>query len=243
MTPRFFAPAPDGGKAVITGDDDAHITKSLRMRRGDRVTLCDGAGSDYDCVIESTGDAVLLRVDGKRPSEGEPDIGVTLYQALPKGDKLELIIQKAVELGVKKIVPVLTARCVPQTKERSAAKKLERLNRIALEAAKQCGRGVIPEVSDIVTIKDAAGSALQPLKIAFYEGGGVPLSSILPAGLAGCSEIAVFIGPEGGFEESEISLLRSAGIVTATLGPRILRTETAAIAALSAVMLLTGNLG
>lgn len=149
--PRFFTSAvqfdeaASVGSAVIDGEDGRHIARSLRMHTGDTLTLSDSAGTDYTGEIESiTGDTVMVRLTDKFKNRSEPTLRVTLYPGMPKADKLELITQKAVELGVTKIVPVLTSRSVSRPDAKSVSKKQERLQRIALEAAKQSGRGIIP---------------------------------------------------------------------------------------------------
>ena len=231
--PRFFTTAiqfdaaAQAGSAVLDGEDGRHIARALRMRPGERVTLCDGAGFDYDGEIESiAGDSVAVRITGKRRNESEPALRVALYPGMPKADKLELVTQKATELGVS------------QPDAKAASKKQERLQRIALEAAKQSGRGAVPAVSALTDFRTAVQNA-KGAKILFYEGGGAPLSACLPAGE---SEVSVFVGPEGGFDAEEVEFARAHGAVTATLGPRILRTETAPLAALAILMFMTGNM-
>ncbi len=242
--PRFFADISGEDTVVITGQDAVHIRRALRMRTGDSLTLCDGRGSDYFCEITSLdGDDVVLKVLYRTPTICEPDLFVTLYQGLPKGDKLEYIIQKSVELGVSAIVPVETARSVARIEKEpaKAIKKQQRLQRIADEAAGQSGRGILPKVEAPVSFKQV----LEQLKIdgssiiVFYEGGGASLSQLVDKS---CKRLSIIIGPEGGFEPSEIEQLNQMGAKTATLGPRILRCETAPIAALSVIMAMTGNL-
>ena len=160
--PRFFSTAiqfdaaAQAGSAVLDGEDGRHIARALRMRPGERVTLCDGAGFDYDGEIESiAGDSVAVRITGKRKNESEPALRVALYPGMPKADKLELVTQKATELGVSEICPVLTARSVSRPDAKAAAKKQERLQRIALEAAKQSGRGAVPAVAALTDFRTA----------------------------------------------------------------------------------------
>ena len=181
--PRFFTTAiqfdaaAQAGSAVLDGEDGRHIARALRMRPGERVTLCDGAGFDYDGEIESiAGDSVAVRITGKRRNESEPALRVALYPGMPKADKLELVTQKATELGVSEICPVLTARSVSRPDAKAAAKKQERLQRIALEAAKQSGRGAVPAVAALTDFRTAVQNA-KGAKILFYEGGGAPLSA------------------------------------------------------------------
>lgn len=230
-----------GDAVTITGDDARHIGRSLRMRPGEELTLCDTCGTDCRCVVESVSDtAVLVKVLERYPSDTEPSVAVTLYQGYPKGDKLETVIEKAVELGVSRIVPVLTERSVARPDDKSAARKLERWQRRALEAAKQCGRGRIPQVEPMVSFSALPGLMSSHERALFcYELGGQPLGKALED----CgNDVAIFIGPEGGISSAEAQALTQAGACAVTLGPRILRTETAPLAAITAVMLLTGNM-
>lgn len=237
--PRFFIDYIPDDEAVLTGEDARHAAKSLRMQPGEAITLCDCLGNDYLGEVAAVSpEAVHVRVLEIRKSFAEPAVRVTLCQAVPKSDKMDWIVQKAVELGVWRIRPVVTARCVSRPDEKAAAKKVQRWQKIALEAAKQSGRGIIPAVTPFVKFQRAAQEA-SGKRVLFYEGGGerVPL-------LAGPQdkELTLFIGPEGGFAPEEVALVRALGGRTATLGPRILRAETAPLAALTAVMLATGNM-
>ena len=231
---------------TITGQDATHITRSLRMKEGDSLTVCGGQGLDFHCVIASMTDSeVLLRVEETVPTDSEPSVRLTLYQGLPKGDKLELIIEKTVELGVTAIVPVLMQRSVSRPDAKSAAKKQERWQKIALSAAKQCGRGVIPTVEPMITFRQMLPRLREHQAVLFfYECGGLPLPEAL-GGIVqkGLTDVAVVIGPEGGFDLAEAQALQESGALTATLGKRILRTETAPIAAAAAIMYATGNMG
>ena len=227
-------------KIYLNEEQSRHITKSLRMKKGDMLTVCTGDGNDYGCIIDDINkDGAWLAVCYKQASDSEADIKVSLYQGVPKGDKFEDIIQKCTELGVYEIIPVLTKRCVSRPQEKQAEKKRQRYARIALEAAQQSGRGIVPEIKKMTELKTAVSQCEAEIKIVFYEGGGEPLSALIKKG---AKSAAVFIGPEGGFEKEEVELLKQNGAVAATLGKRILRTQTAPIAALSAIMLLTGNL-
>ena len=240
--PRFFVNSDDINEknAVIRGDDAVHIGRSLRMRLGDELTVC-CEGRDYLCRIDTISDeqcglTVLEVSEGK----GEPTVSLTLYQAVPKSDKLETIVQKAVEMGAAKVVPVLTARCVSRPDAKSFKKKRERLCKIALEAAKQCGRSIVPEVADMVTFDEAAkllGGHEMPLIC--YEKGGEPLSGTLTGAE---KNIGVFIGSEGGFDEAEVEKCRGYGAKVIGMGTRIMRCETAPIAAIAVIMSLTGNI-
>lgn len=227
-------------KIYLNEEQSRHITKSLRMKKGDMLTVCTGDGNDYGCIIDDINkDGARLAVCYKQASDSEADIKVSLYQGVSKGDKFEDIIQKCTELGVYEIIPVLTKRCVSRPQEKQAEKKRQRYARIALEAAQQSGRGIVPEIKKMTELKTAVSQCEAEIKIVFYEGGGEPLSALIKKG---AKSAAVFIGPEGGFEKEEVELLKQNGAVAATLGKRILRTQTAPVAALSAIMLLTGNL-
>ena len=227
-------------KIYLNEEQSRHITKSLRMKKGDMLTVCTGDGNDYGCIIdEISKDGARLAVCYKQASDSEADIKISLYQGVPKGDKFEDIIQKCTELGVYEIIPVLTKRCVSRPQEKQAEKKRQRYARIALEAAQQSGRGIVPEIKKMTELKTAVSQCEADIKIVFYEGGGEPLSALIKKG---AKSAAIFIGPEGGFEKEEVELLKQNGAVAATLGKRILRTQTAPVAALSAIMLLTGNL-
>lgn len=238
---RFFTQTISAEGGIISGDDAKHISRVLRMKVGELLTACDTKGYDYDCLIESLSDReVSLRVLEVRPSQSEPDVRVSLYQAMPKGDKLELIIQKAVELGVDSITPVMTRRCVSKPDSKSMAKKLERYNRIALEAAKQSGRGKVPQVCPMLDLPQALDEMAQTsCPILFYENATAPAKQVIDG--AG-KEIAVLIGSEGGFDESEVELAIQKGCQVLSLGKRILRCETAPLAALSIIMFETGNM-
>lgn len=239
--PRFFTQTISAEGGIISGDDAKHISRVLRMKVGELLTACDTKGYDYDCLIESLSDReVSLRVLEVRPSQSEPDVRVSLYQAMPKGDKLELIIQKSVELGVDSITPVMTRRCVSKPDSKSMAKKLERYNRIALEAAKQSGRGKVPQVCPMLDLPQALDEMAQTsCPILFYENATAPAKQVIDG--AG-KEIAVLIGSEGGFDESEVELAIQKGCQVLSLGKRILRCETAPLAALSIIMFETGNM-
>lgn len=236
----FFTQSEISDCCEISGEDALHIKKSLRMKAGEELTLVSPSGTEHRCVIESIESSVKVRVLAKKPSRQEPDVMLTLYQGITKGDKMDLIIQKAVELGVCRIVPTVTHRCVSRPDEKSMAKKLVRWQKIALGAAMQSRRGCVPTVMPMMTLADGAKKAAEDqLSMVFYEGGGESLNSLLTQKP---KTVSIFVGSEGGFEESEIKTLNALGVKSATLGKRILRTETAPLAAATAIMLLTGNL-
>ena len=240
--PRFFTNELDENNIVLTGSDANHIGRSLRMRPGEEVTVCCN-GTDYRCTIGSiTAEAVYLDLVEKHRCAAEPNIEVTLFQAVPKLDKLEYIIQKSVELGASRIVPVLTRRCIsrpdPKDFER---KKLPRLNKIAEEAAKQSGRGIIPEVTNMVSLSEALSmmEKLDRTVILYEEEGGCSFGEV---GFEGAGTVGIFIGSEGGFDREEAEAAVKTGAKQVWLGRRILRCETAPITALSILMFLTNNM-
>lgn len=239
--PRFFTEHGDEHEIVLTGEDARHIGRSLRMRPGEQLTVC-AEGIDYDCEITRITDSeVFLHPLHIAPCAAEPTVQVTLYMAVPKQDKLAEIVQKAVELGVCRIVPVLTARCVARPTKAEFGKKRERLQKIALSAAKQSGRGIIPEVCDLLTWKEAlAAMQEEDLSVMLYEeAGGVRFGEVP---FTGATTIGLFIGSEGGISEEEAAAAQAAGLHRVWLGKRILRCETAPTAAVSILMYLTGNL-
>ncbi len=231
-------PAAIGDTLVIDGQDAVHLQKSLRLRVGDAVLLCDGRSTEYDTVITAFADGgVCLEVTAVRPSQAEPSLRLTLYQGLPKGDKLEWIIQKAVELGVTEIVPVETSRSIAKIGDK-ADKKHKRWQTIADEAASQSGRGILPTVHAPLRFREALSRMEGTPTVVCYEGGGAPFPSLIAPDQ---TALSLFIGPEGGIAPEEIDALLAIGAVTATMGRRILRCETAPLAAIAAAMALTGN--
>lgn len=226
---------------IISGEDAKHISKVLRMHKGEELTLVTPDKMECNCEVFSiSNDSVTVEVISKKPCENEPDIFVTLYQALPKGDKMDYIIQKCVELGVSKIVPMLSSRCVSRPDAKSLAKKKERWQKIAMQAAMQCRRGFIPEVCPCVSFQNAAEQTKQNEQtIIFYEEGGEKVKKILEKNP---KTLGIFIGSEGGFEQSEVDLIVKNGGSAGTLGKRILRAETAPLTALSIIMYQTDNL-
>lgn len=238
---RFFVTPDQVGedKIRIQGSDVNHMKNVLRMRPGEEVMVSDGNNRQYRCRVEDypDGEAVLAileagLVDTELPSR------IYLFQGLPKQEKMELIVQKAVELGVCQVIPVQTRRCVVKLDAKKAAKKVQRWQQIAESAAKQAGRGYIPAVSEVMTFQEAlAFSETLDIRLIPYEladgmeGTRKILDEIRPG-----QSVGIFIGPEGGFEKEEVGRAVEAGALPITLGKRILRTETAGIAVLSILM-------
>ncbi len=243
--PRFFIRQEqiDGERISIYGDDAHHISRSLRMAAGESITVCDMQGIEYDCTLEAfLEDRVVARINSSRTSEKEPPCAIRLFQALPKGEKLDSVIQKAVECGVREIIPFESERCIVKIKSDAEDKKRVRRARIAEEAAKQCGRSVIPEVTASVNFEKMLSlAAKSELCLFCYEGDGtVPLGKILSdAKLTKGTSISVVVGSEGGFSLAEVEKARNAGFVLTGLGKRILRTETAPVFVLSSIACFT----
>jgi len=238
--PRFFIDYIPGETAVIYGEDARHIAGSLRMREGEELTLCDMRGTDYRCsILRADNASVEVAVAESAPSRSEVACSLRLYQALPKGDKLEFIVQKATELGVAEIVPVVTARCISRPLARSMEKKTVRLQKIACEAAKQSGRGRVPQILPMMGFAEALEDMKRSqLALLFYEEGTVPLRGHLNGQ---SRSIALMVGSEGGFSAKEAEAAAAAGVGLASLGNRILRCETAPICALSAILYHLGE--
>ena len=227
-------------KIIITGSDVNHIRNVLRMKIGEEIAVSNGIDNrEYRCGIEEyTEQEVICTLRFVKEDGVELPAKIYLFQGLPKADKMELIIQKAVELGVHEVIPMATKRCVVKLDEKKAAAKVSRWQGIAEAAAKQSRRGVIPAVHDVMGMKDAVAYAhSMDVRIIPYELAEEMkhTKEIIEAVKAGQS-VAVFIGPEGGFEESEIQEALAAGIEPVTLGRRILRTETAGMTVLSWLM-------
>ena len=241
MPHRYFTRELANGQAALTGSDAHHLANVMRGRMGDEVVLCGPDGLEYTGTVTAIlPGRVEFAVSEGAPSKAEPNVEVTLFVGYPKQGKLEEIIRHSVELGVSCIVPFFSRYCVAAPKKEDA--KNERYNRIAAEAAKQAGRAILPRVDLPLEHFAALCSALKDYDkvLFFYEGGGAPLRELLHPGCTG--RIALVTGSEGGFSPEEAAALQAAGALTVGLGPRILRCETAPLAALTAAMLLTGNL-
>ena len=241
MTRFFVTPEEMEGNALcLTGENAAHA-KVLRLKAGEEVMVCDGQGNECLCRVESTDGQYDLAVVSRAVSKTEAAVRVSVYMALPKADKLEHVIQKATELGAYEIVTFPTARCVSRPDEKSLAKKLDRWQKIAASAAEQSGRGRIPQVLVLPSYAAALKRAAECDKaIVFYENEhATTLRQALES--APYESVSILSGPEGGFEEWEITQAREAGLQVCTLGSRILRCETAPLCGLSAIMYASGE--
>ena len=231
-------------EVTIVGSDVNHIKNVLRMKPGEKVLISDGKGINYFCELTEIGaEEVKAVILPDEVEDTELPIEVVLYQGLPKGDKMELIIQKCVELGVSRIVPVDMARCVMKLDAKKEGNKIKRWFGVSESAAKQSKRMIVPEISGVMKYKAAIEEAKRAdLALVPYEAaetldgaGGMELTRKLIGGLKPGQKCAIFIGPEGGFADAEIDLARESGFKTITLGKRILRTETAGMFVLSAI--------
>lgn len=225
----------------ITGSDVNHIKNVLRMEIEEKVIVCNGQGMDYYSVIEEiTKEEILLSILEIKPTQSELQGKIYLFQGVPKKDKMELIIQKAVELGVYEIIPVMMKRTVVKLEDKKKElKKLERWQSIAASAAKQSGRGIIPQITETKTLAEALkyGKDLECKIVPYENAQGISKTRKIMSDLRHNSLVGIFIGPEGGFEESEITQAVKEGYSPITLGKRILRTETAGLTVLSMIML------
>ena len=235
---RFFAERIGADTAVLSKEESAHALRVLRMNEGD---ACQAIleGELFAAQILEAGESVILRLGDKLPTT-EAAVRITLYQGLPKGDKMEFILQKCTEIGVHRFVPVLFSRCVVKWDKKDNEKKLPRWQRIVQEAAKQSGRALMPEVEAPITVKELMermavhGQVLVPWEE--EKGNGIRKK------WQGARDVAIVIGPEGGMDEKEVTAMQEVGAAAVTLGPRILRTETAGMAAAVSLLTLSGDM-
>ena len=236
--PRFFVKKDDiaGDALFIRGEDAYHIARSLRMAVGDSLTVSDGEGLELSCRLTKIRDeACECEIIESRMGESESPVDITLFMAYPKGDKLETVIQKAVELGARTIVPFESSRCIKRPKAEKLDKQLLRLSRIAREAAGQCARSRLPRVLAPISFSDMISEAgRSEIALFCYEGESCvsikdALRAVKPA------SVSVIVGSEGGFSEAEAKMAREGGLIPVSLGKRILRCETAPAFALSSV--------
>ncbi len=229
----------DSDYVYITGSDVNHIKNVLRMKVSEELLISNGQDKDYYCQIETIDDSEIKARILDADYEGtELPCKIYLFQGLPKSDKMEMIIQKAVELGAYSVIPVATKRCVVKLDDKKQESKIKRWQAISESAAKQSRRGIIPEVKNVMTFKEAIKLAADmDLAIIPYENfKDMAETGRVMSGVTGAKNIAIFIGPEGGFEESEIDYAMEQGVKPISLGKRILRTETAGLAILSVLM-------
>lgn len=231
--PKFFVTKEDilSDKIILTGENMHHLVNVLRAKVGDEVFISDGAGYDYECRIGNIGkDNAELEILDKFGSVSEPKVKISLFQGVPKGDKLSLIVEKCVEAGIYDIIPVNMARCVSKLSHKDFEKKKPRFEKISQSAAKQSGRGIIPQIHSLVEFDDflKLKGNFDLVLFPYEEERATTLKSAIKD--FGGETIAVIIGPEGGFSKEEAEKIIDAGIKSVTLGNRILRTETAGMA-------------
>ena len=241
---RFFIPKDqiERDKITITGEPLHQIGFVLRLKPADRIIVLDNSGWEFEVEIERiTKEQVNGKVVSKKPGQGEPSIKITLYQAQLKSDKFELVLQKGVELGVTAFIPFVSERCVTR---KESASKIERWGKIIQEAAEQSERLVLPVLRPLISFEEACRSVKQPALLLWEEERSVSLKQTLQnPPFKDAAELSLFVGPEGGFPESEKKLAEQNGIVIASLGHRILRAETAGLAAISAILYEKGEMG
>lgn len=232
-------------KIHINGEDVQHISKVLRLKVGDTIQVCDGNENEFICdIIEINKKDVICKIKESFKNKNESNINIVLFQGLPKAQKMELIIQKGVEIGIKEFYPILTERVVVKTEGKDISNKLERWNRIAYEAAKQSNRGIVPTVNNLLSFKET----MEELKkfdlvvVPYEKEKSISFKDVFRE-KRDYKNIAVIIGPEGGFTEEEINHFIENGFKPITLGPRILRTETAGLVASTILLYELSDIG
>ncbi len=238
--PRFFIDKSDINGEYITLDKENsnHLIKVLRSKEGDKVQICDKYEMDYDCVIsEISKNEVIVKIEDSYKNTTEPNIKVTLYQALPKLSKMELIIEKCVEIGVSEITPIQTTFCVAKKNDKSS-NKIERWQKISETASKQCNRGIIPKINDVIDIKNLKDEVEKHdlVIVAYEKEEEVKIKDYINTIKSDITSIGIIIGSEGGFSKEEITMLKEYGITSVSLTSRILRTETASMFLLTVLM-------
>ena len=255
ITPERIA----GGRVVFDRDESHHLSRVLRLRSGDTVLAADGTGHEYTVRLETVGERATGTVLGVATRETESPVQITLVQSVPKGDKMESIVRASTELGVAQVVPVLTARTIVTLEPGRWRDRARRWQRVAKEAAKQCGRAVVPPVDVPRPLGEALELADPDLRLCLWEGAvdgaaggqgrgqarllGTPLAASLPPALPAGSHICLLIGPEGGLTLEEVEAARARGWTIVGAGPRILRTETAGPAIIAVLQARYGDLG
>ena len=244
--PRFYIPNPhiQNGLLKIKGDEVKHIRKVLRLKAGDEILVFDGLGKEFEgTIVEEGRSSVVVKVQSIFSSKGDSTLEVTLAQSLLKGEKMDYLIQKATELGVKEIIPFFSSRSVPLLEKSRRLNRHHRWEKIAIEASKQCGRGVVPKIE---SLEDYSGmlraASTEHLRLILWERDGIKLKEALERS-GEKTKIFFVIGPEGGFSQDEVDKAKRAGFVAVTLGKRILRAETASLCLLSILQYEWGDMG
>ncbi|MDD2389202.1 MAG: 16S rRNA (uracil(1498)-N(3))-methyltransferase [Desulfobacterales bacterium] len=244
---HFFIDSTDisGNRCVISGQDARHIQTVLRKKTGDRIGLFDGNGYEYLARIEDVSSGrVQVVIDDRLPSAAESPVDIAVAQALLKDGKMDDLVRQVTELGITRWYPFTSSRCVPRPDPKRMEMRRQRWEKIAKEALKQCRRGRLPEIGSTLTFEQILKRGQEfDLSVVYWEGESTPVRSMLPPNDGRIRTILVLLGPEGGFSREEIQMALANGFLTATLGPRILRAETATVAACSLIQYLYGDLG
>ena len=243
---RFYVPQPQIEKGVlkIVGDEVKHIRRVLRLKAGDGIIVFDGVGKEYEgTIVEEEPSSVVIKIENTFSSKEDPPLEVTLAQSLLKGEKMDYLIQKATELGVRRIVPFFSSRSVPFLEKSGRLKRHHRWERIAIEASKQCGRGLVPKIEPLQDFSEMLQIAFpDSLCLILWEREGVKLKEILERSKERMKIFSV-TGPEGGFSREEVEKAVGVGFIPISLGNRILRAETASLCLLSIVQYERGDIG
>jgi len=243
---RFYVPQPriEKGMLEVEGEEVKHIKKVLRLRAGDEVAVFDGLGKEFEgTIVEERLSSVVIKVQNVLTSKRDSPAEVTLAQSLLKGEKMDYLIQKATELGVKDVIPFLSSRSVPLLDKLGKLKRHHRWERIAIAASKQCGRGVIPKIESLQDYSDMLRTASpNSLRLILWEREGTKLKEILESSKEK-KKVFIVIGPEGGFSQEEVEEAKRARFIPVTLGRRILRAETASLCFLSILQYERGDIG
>ena len=244
--PRFYVPRPqiEKGMLKIEGDEVRHIRRVLRLKRGDEIVVFDGSGTEYEgTIVEEGPSAVVMKIQNIFSSETESPLEITLAQSLLKKDRMDYLIQKATELGVKEIIPFTSSRSVPLIEKSERLKRHHRWERIAAEASKQCGRGVVPKIEPLQDYSEVFESASEDsLRLILWEREGTRLKEVLK-GSEENRKIFFIIGPEGGLTQEEVDQAKRNRFTPVHLGRRILRSETASLGLVSILQYVWGDIG
>lgn len=244
--PRFYIPQPRIEQELlkVEGSEVRHIRRVLRLKVGDRLVLFDGSAKEYEgIIVEESPSLVVMRVENISSPAKESPLEITLAQSLLKGEKMEYLIQKATELGIKKIIPFFSSRSVPLLDKSKKLRRYHRWEKIAIEACKQCGRIAVPKVEPLQNYSEMLGMAsLEALRLILWEKEGQGLKEVLKES-KGRTKVFFMVGPEGGMSDEEVEEAKRGGFIPITLGKRILRSETAGLCLLSVLQYEWGDLG
>jgi 16S rRNA (uracil1498-N3)-methyltransferase len=244
--PRFYVPNPRIEQELlkVEGSEVRHIRRVLRLKVGDRLVFFDGSAKEYEgIIVEESPSSVVMKVANISSPAKESPLEITLAQSLLKGEKMEYLIQKATELGIKKIIPFFSSRSVPLLDKSKKLRRYHRWEKIAIEACKQCGRVAVPKVEPLQNYSDMLRMASsEALRLILWEKEGRGLKEVLQ-GSKGMTKIFFMVGPEGGMSDAEVGEAEKAGFIPITLGKRILRSETAGLCLLSILQYEWGDLG